>query len=68
MRKEVLLTRQEAAEILKVSPRTLIRWAKENVGPKPIDLRAGKGLRPTIRYPMSEIEKFLEVANPEGRS
>ncbi len=65
MQREMLLTRQEAAEILKVSPRTLIRWAKVGIGPRPIDLKGGKGRRPAIRYPVSEVKKFIKEETSE---
>lgn len=54
-----LLTRREVAEILRVSPSTLCRWAQRGEGPRCIWLSPS-----APRYPRDEVEKFArgEVA------
>ncbi len=49
-----LLTAAEAAELLRVAPRTVYTWGLEGVLPRVI-------LAPhTIRYRMSDVRKFIE--------
>jgi len=48
-----LLTRQEAAELLKIKPQTLACWATKGVGPAPT--KVGR----SVRYQMSELLNFI---------
>jgi hypothetical protein len=51
-----LLTRTEAASLLKVSPVTMALWAHEKRGPEYVRLGNGRG----VRYKRSAILAFLE--------
>lgn len=51
------LTRIEAAARLAVHPHTLDRWAERGYI-RPIRYPSPSGGRPTIRYSLSEIERF----------
>lgn len=51
------LTRTEAAARLRVHPHTLDRWTQGGYI-KPIRYPSPTGGRPTIRYSLSEIERF----------
>lgn len=53
---ERLFTTVEVAKMLKVTPRTLMRWRAAGTGPKH---RVIGGL---IRYSQSDLEEFLEDA------
>ena len=55
-----LLTRREAAQLLKISPRTLDRMREECRGPKWIDLANGTRKKPQIRYRLIDLQNFLE--------
>lgn len=50
-----LLTEREAADILKISARTLEAWRTQGGGPMFIRLRGC-----AIRYRQTDIEKFIE--------
>lgn len=52
-----MLTPGEAAELLRVSTRTLKRWRKRGYGPRSVKL--GDGPRGRIRYPRDEIERWI---------
>lgn len=54
MRNDPLLTTQEAAEMLGVSPLTLKDWRQKKTGPTAIRL----GYR-TVRYRLSAIRAFI---------
>jgi Helix-turn-helix domain len=54
-----LLTREEAATMLRVTPRTLINWANEDRGPR----GAHVGAR-TVLYSKKEILEYLEACRP----
>jgi Helix-turn-helix domain len=51
--RDVLYTRQEAAEYLRKSVPTLERWAKVGIGPKPIPC-GPRG----VRYRLSDLRAF----------
>lgn len=51
--KEHELTRNEVAGSLRLSVRTLERWAKQGIGPRPI--KRGPRL---IRYSAAEVEEY----------
>lgn len=53
---EKLLTTLEAAEALRLSPRTLERWRWEGVGPP------YRKLGGAVRYSAADLEKFLSGA------
>ncbi|HYN22013.1 MAG TPA: helix-turn-helix domain-containing protein [Thermoanaerobaculia bacterium] len=55
---EPLWTPQEAAEYLRVSPRTLEKWRELRIGPSYI--RLGSGPRAAIRYHPSLVRRFAE--------
>jgi excisionase family DNA binding protein len=50
-----LLTRREAAELLTLEPATLAVWACHGRGPAYI--KVGR----SVRYKMSDVEKFIEA-------
>jgi len=52
-----LLTREEAATLLAVSPGTLSRWAAERTGPPFVKL--GESDKAGVRYPVDGLEKFI---------
>ena len=56
----MLLTRQEAARILKISPRTLDRMREECRGPRWIDLAGGVRKKPQIRYRLVDLQQYLD--------
>ncbi len=58
--KRELLTTKEAARLLKVSTRTLIRWRKYGLGPRCFDLLGGKARRPRYRYPLQDIDRYMQ--------
>lgn len=55
------LTRQEAADRLRVHPHTLDRWTAQGYL-RPIRYPSPTGGRPTIRYTVAEIERFEREA------
>lgn len=57
---EPLITTDELAEILKVSPRTLDSWAYKGVGPRAI--RVGRHRR----YRPQDVRRFLDERAGEG--
>lgn len=52
-----LLTREEAAALLAVSPGTLSRWAAERLGPPFVKL--GPSDKAAVRYPADGLEEFI---------
>ncbi len=52
-----LLTRSEAAKVLRVHPSTLSRWAAAGVGPRCIWLSHG-----TPRYRLADLLSFIAAA------
>ncbi len=56
----LLLTEREVAEAMKVGRRTLAGWRARRQGPPWTDLSAGKGRKPCIRYPLAELEAWIE--------
>lgn len=59
---DTLLTRQEAAALLKVRPHTLACWTSEGRGPATVKLSAGRS--GAVRYFRSAIEAYLR--DPAG--
>lgn len=55
--KESLLTTQQVAEIIGISPDTIARYRRQGNGPK--YLRLGNNL---IRYRRSDVEEWLDKA------
>lgn len=53
---DTVLTEREAAERLKVTPRTLFRWRSEGKGPDYSRLPSG-----AIRYTLVAIDTFLKT-------
>ena len=56
MNTQSLLTADEVAEFLKVSPRTLASWRAHNPDDLPF-IRLGNR---TIRYRLEDVEEFIE--------
>lgn len=54
-----LLTREEAAALLAVSPGTLSRWAAERMGPPFVKL--GPSDKAAVRYPADGLEEFISA-------
>jgi len=57
-----MLTRKEAAMLLKVNKRTLANWASKGEGPKFFHLRSQKG---PVRYWQSEVIRWSQKRYPE---
>jgi len=55
------LTRKEAAQRLRVHPHTVDRWAESGFL-HPIRYPSPTGGRPTVRYLLSDIERFEREA------
>ena len=49
-----MLTAREASSILRVHPKTLLRWRREGHGPFAITLDGGQ-----LRFPADELESYL---------
>lgn len=49
-----MLTAREASQILRVHPRTLLRWRREGHGPFAITLDGGQ-----LRFPADELQSYL---------
>lgn len=60
----VFYTRKEVAGFLKVSKRTIDRLRRDGILPW-VDLSAGRGKKPVVRFPAAAIENFLR-ANSKG--
>lgn len=56
------LTRQEAAEYLRLSSKTLANWTSAGTGPK-----ATKLANKRIRYRVSDLDEFLEAGGDARR-
>lgn len=54
-----LLTSDQTAEILKISPRTLERMRIEGSGPR--FMKAGRGKRSRVLYRLVDIESWLDA-------
>ena len=63
---ETYLTNNEAAELLKISPRTLERLRVTGTGPS--FLKAGVGKRSRVLYKHSEIVEWLENNSHQSTS
>ena len=63
---ETYLTNNEAAEMLKISPRTLERLRVTGTGPS--FLKAGTGKRSRVLYKHSEIVEWLEKNSHQSTS
>ncbi len=57
---KLLLTEAETAKLLNVSRRSLTEWRRLRRGPSFCDLSQGKCKRPTIRYKLSDVLKWLD--------
>ena len=55
-----LLTEAEVAKLLKVGRRTLAGWRARRVGPPWADLSAGKGRKSCVRYPLADLQAWIE--------
>ena len=62
MNTQNLLTANEVAEILQISPRTLASWRANNPNDLPF-IRLGNR---TIRYRLEDLDDFLESDEFEG--
>ena len=56
-----MLTVSEASEILRVHPKTLMRWRREGHGPFCITLDGGQ-----LRFPADELEAYLVTRYSEA--
>ena len=57
---------REAAEFVKLSPRTLERMRVEGCGPK--FLKAGKSIRAKVLYRPSDVREWVEAISYESTS
>jgi predicted DNA-binding transcriptional regulator AlpA len=55
-----LLTRQALAEQITVSVDTLVRWARQGIGPKPIKVGPRR-----VGYSAAEVERWLDQCRSE---
>jgi excisionase family DNA binding protein len=60
-RREQLLTPQQAAEYLNISPRTLAAWRQRGVGPPSIKLPSG-----ARRYRRADLDRWLAEHREDG--
>lgn len=58
---ETLLDKQQVAELLQISVKTLDLWIRKATGPKPIYL--GR----LVRFRKSEVESFIKNLSAEGK-
>lgn len=56
-----LLTPEDVAGMLGITPRTLQDWRLKGYGPKPVFLTAR-----TVRYRLPEVENWIEKRAKEG--
>jgi predicted DNA-binding transcriptional regulator AlpA len=57
-----LLTLQEAAKLCSVGQRTLWRWSRSGIAPRPVKL--GRGTRAATRYRRDEILRWIDAGCP----
>lgn len=57
---EELLTTEEAANILKLKPRTLDKWRAMQIGPEYIKIGE------TVRYDPKDIQQFVDTKRRRG--
>ena len=57
-----LLTTRQAAELLSIGERTLWRWSRSGICPRPVQI--GNGLRPAVRYRRTELEQWVADGCP----
>lgn len=57
-----MLTRQQAAQLLGVSPATLSRWATERTGP--VFVKYGTSRSNSVRYPLDALKEFIASRLP----
>jgi len=64
----LLLTTAEAAELLSIGERTLWRWSRSGICPRPISI--GIGPRPAVRYGRDELLDWIRAGCPrvDGRA
>jgi hypothetical protein len=61
---ERLLTTQEAAVFLGLSPLTLVLYRNRRVGPAFVKL--GQGAKAAVRYPMSDLLAYCRRVTPDA--
>lgn len=54
-----LVATPEAAQYLGLSPRRLVVWRMEKIGPRYVDISSGRR-RPVIRYKLADLDAFVE--------
>jgi len=54
-----LLTKQEAAELVRYHPASLMRLAREGLFPKPIKI--GRGPQAYVRFDADELEAWIKT-------
>jgi len=57
-----LLTTRQAAELCGIGERTLWRWSRSGIAPKPVYI--GAGTRPAVRYKRTELLQWVETGCP----
>ena len=57
-----LLTAEQAAQLAGVSPRTIWRWSRSGLSPRP--LLIGHGRKPAVRYRRSDMIAWIESGCP----
>lgn len=58
---ETLLDKQQVAELLQISVKTLDLWIRKGTSPKPVYL--GR----LVRFRQSEVESFIQNLSVEGK-
>ena len=55
-----LLKESEVSKVLGVARRTLAGWRGQGRGPSWVDLSGGHGRKALIRYPVAELQKWIQ--------
>lgn len=59
-----LLTTAQAAELLQCGQRTLWRWSRSGICPRPIKI--GRGLRAAVRYRRADLLEWIADGCPRA--
>lgn len=57
-----LLTEKQAAQLCGIGTRTLWRWSRSGIAPRPVKI--GRGKRPAVRYRRVELVQWIADGCP----
>ncbi len=57
-----LLTTRQAAELCGIGERTLWRWSRSGLAPRPVFI--GPGLRPAVRFRLADLREWISDGCP----